>query len=199
MPVSQGLLTGAEGRLSAWWCALLSSVKVIFMRERCSCDWEAELTWVTPGAGVATQSHQGCPEAAIGWVSGSPSAFQMSGVDSLIVSTFHNREKNHLPWKDSLDELNYASYWASQVAQWKKICLPVQEMQEAWVRSLEQEDPLEEEIATHSSIHAWRISWTEEAGGLQSMGSQRVGHDWALARCIVLPQRTNIYCTILFG
>ena len=45
-----------------------------------------------------------------------------------------------------------------------------------WVQSLDREDPLEEEIATHSSNLAWRISWTEEPGGLQSMGSQRVGH-----------------------
>ena len=42
------------------------------------------------------------------------------------------------------------------------------------------EDPLEEEMATHSSILAWRIPWTEEPGGLQSMGSQRVGHDLGL-------------------
>ena len=41
-------------------------------------------------------------------------------------------------------------------------------MQETWVRSLDQEDPLEKEMATHSSIHAWRIPWTEEPGGLQS-------------------------------
>ena len=47
-------------------------------------------------------------------------------------------------------------------------------MQETWARSLGQEDPLEEEMATHSSIFARRIPWTEEAGGLQSMGSQRV-------------------------
>ena len=44
-------------------------------------------------------------------------------------------------------------------------------------RSLGQEDPLEEEMATHSTILAWRIPWTEEPGGLQSMGSQRVGHN----------------------
>ena len=50
-------------------------------------------------------------------------------------------------------------------------------VQETWVRSLGQEDPLEKEMATHSSILAWRIPWTEEPGGLQSMGSQRVGHD----------------------
>ena len=50
-------------------------------------------------------------------------------------------------------------------------------MQETWVQSLGQEDPLEKETATHSSILAWRIRWTEEPGGLQSMGSQRVGHD----------------------
>jgi len=46
-----------------------------------------------------------------------------------------------------------------------------------WVLSLGQEAPLEKGIATHSSILAWRIPWTEEPGGLQSMGSQRVGHD----------------------
>ena len=50
-------------------------------------------------------------------------------------------------------------------------------MQETWVQSLSEEDPLEEEIATHSSILGWRIPWTEEPGGLQSVGLQRVGHD----------------------
>ena len=53
----------------------------------------------------------------------------------------------------------------------------MQKMQETWVRSLDQEDPLEEGLATHSSILAWRIPWTEETGGLPSMGSHRVGHD----------------------
>ena len=51
-------------------------------------------------------------------------------------------------------------------------------MQETWVQSLGWEDPLEEGMATHFSILAWRTPWTEEPGGLQSMGSQRVGHDW---------------------
>ena len=50
-------------------------------------------------------------------------------------------------------------------------------MQVTQVLSLGQENPLEKEIATHSSILAWRIPWTEELGGLQSMGSQRVGHN----------------------
>ena len=49
--------------------------------------------------------------------------------------------------------------------------------QDSWVQSLGQEDPLEKEMATHSSTLAWRIPWREEAGRLQSMGSQRVGHD----------------------
>ena len=48
---------------------------------------------------------------------------------------------------------------------------------ETWARSLGWEDPLEEGVATHSSILAWEIPWTEEPGGLQSMGSQSVGHD----------------------
>ena len=50
-------------------------------------------------------------------------------------------------------------------------------MQETEVQSLGQEDPLEKEMATHSSILAWRIPWTGEPGGLQSVGLQRVGHD----------------------
>ena len=50
-------------------------------------------------------------------------------------------------------------------------------MRETWVRSLGQEDPLEKEMAIHSSAIAWKIPWTEEPDRLQSMGSQRVGHD----------------------
>ena len=52
----------------------------------------------------------------------------------------------------------------------------MQEMQEMWVGTLGQEDPLEEEMAICSSILAWKIPWTEEPGGPQSVGSQRVGH-----------------------
>ena len=51
-------------------------------------------------------------------------------------------------------------------------------MQETWLQSLGQEDPLEEDMATHSSIFAWRIPWTEEPDGLQFIASQRIGHDW---------------------
>ena len=67
--------------------------------------------------------------------------------------------------------------WASQVAQWVKNLLAVQETQEMWVQSPSQEDPLEEGMKTHFSIFAWRILWTEEPGRLQFMGSQRVGHN----------------------
>ena len=69
-------------------------------------------------------------------------------------------------------ELNRASLVAQMVKN-----LPAR--RETWIRSLTQEDPLEKEMATHSSILAWRIPWTEEPGGLQSMGSQRVGYEWA--------------------
>ena len=54
-------------------------------------------------------------------------------------------------------------------------CLPA--MRETWVQSLGWEDPLEKEMATHSSTRAWKIPWMEEPGRLQSMGSQRLGHD----------------------
>ena len=64
--------------------------------------------------------------------------------------------------------------WASLVAQLVKNLPAVEETR---VQSLGWEDPLEKEMATHSSILAWKISWTEEPGGLQPMESQRVGHD----------------------
>ena len=64
--------------------------------------------------------------------------------------------------------------WVSLVAQMVKN-LPA--MQETWVQSLGWKDPLEKKMATHSSTLAWKLPWMEEPGGLQSMGSQRVGHD----------------------
>ena len=69
-----------------------------------------------------------------------------------------------------------SNFGASLVAQLVKNLPAVQETR---VWSLGWEDLLEKETATHSSILAWKISWTEEPGGLQSMGSHRVGHDWA--------------------
>ena len=68
------------------------------------------------------------------------------------------------------------SFMSSLVAQTVRH-LPI--MQEPWVRSLGQDDPLAKELATHSSTLAWKIPWMEEPGGLQSMGSQRVRHNWA--------------------
>ena len=63
----------------------------------------------------------------------------------------------------------------------------MKERQETWVQSLGGEDPLEEGMATQSRILAWRIPWTEEPGGLWSMGSQRVGHDCACIRSTHAP------------
>ena len=66
------------------------------------------------------------------------------------------------------------------MAQWQRIRLPMQKMpaeQKAWVRYLDQEEPLEKEMATHCSILAWRIPWREKPGRLQSIELQRVGHE----------------------
>ena len=70
--------------------------------------------------------------------------------------------------------LIHSNYGASLVAQLRN--LPV--MRETWFQSLDQENHLEKGMATHSSILACRIPWTEEPGGLQYMGPQRAGHDW---------------------
>ena len=68
---------------------------------------------------------------------------------------------------------------SAPIAQWVKNLPALQETRQMQVPSLGREDPLEEEMATHSSNLHWRIPWTEEPGRLQSKGSQRVGHNWA--------------------
>ena len=74
----------------------------------------------------------------------------------------------------------------------------MQEMLEMCVQSLDREDPPEEELTTHSSILAWKMPWTENTGGLQSVGSQRVGHNWATEQASISPisKSVNIlsYC-----
>ena len=74
----------------------------------------------------------------------------------------------------------------SQTREWLNWTeLPMQELQETQILSLDWEDPLEEEMTTHSDILAWKMSWIEEPDGLQSMGSQRVGHNWVHTRTII--------------
>ena len=77
-------------------------------------------------------------------------------------------------WSGDLISCSLRASWACLVVQTVKN-LPA--IQETCVQSLDWKDPLEKGTATHSSIPVWRISWTEEPGGLQSMGPQRVGHD----------------------
>ena len=70
-------------------------------------------------------------------------------------------------------------HWSRQWQPWAQMVKNPPAMWETWVQSLGWEDPLEEGMASHFSILAWRILWTEEPGGLQSMRSQRVAHDWS--------------------
>ena len=79
-------------------------------------------------------------------------------------------------------------------------CLRLAAVRETWVWFLGRENPLEKEMATHSSILAWRIPWMEEPGGLQSMASLRVGHDWATSlslSCIGQGNGNPLQCSCL--
>ena len=87
------------------------------------------------------------------------------------------------------------SMLASLVAQMVK-CLPA--MRENWVQSLGREDPLEKEMATHSSTLVWKIPWMEELGRPQSMGSQRVGHDWATSLSYLFNVPVLVLITFFF-
>ena len=96
-----------------------------------------------------------------------------------------------LPWYQNQSKLlQIKKIKSCLVAQMVKR-LPI--MWETWVRSLGREDPLEKEMATNSSTLAWKITWTEEPGRLQSMGSQRVRHDWATKLSLSGPHSWQIY------
>ena len=94
---------------------------------------------------------------------------------------------------DTTEPLHFLSFCgagSSLVAQLVK-SLPA--MQETWVWSLGQKGPLEKEMATHSGTLAWKIPWTEEPGRLLSMGSRRVGHDWATSLSLQARRRRFIF------
>ena len=82
------------------------------------------------------------------------------------------------------------------MAQTVKTLLETKEIQ---IRSLGREDPLEKGMATYSSILAWRILWTKEPGGLQSVGSQRVGQDWATSAFPWMCQLVSFLCALFFS
>ena len=88
-----------------------------------------------------------------------------------------------------LEIVFFNGFWASLVAQRLRRLPP---MRETWVWSLGREDPQEKEMATHISPLAWKIRWMEEPGRLQSVGLQRVGHDWATSLHFILPRSKRL-------
>ena len=100
------------------------------------------------------------------------------------------KDRTHVSYASCIGRqifFNHCVTWTSAV----KNPPAMQETQEAWVWSLDQEN-LEKEMATHSSILAWKILWTEVSGGPQSMGSQRVGHNWATKHAQGIRMRVSI-------
>ena len=106
--------------------------------------------------------------------SGPITSWQIDGETVETVSDFIWGAPKSLQMVTAAMKLKDAYSLASLVAQMVK---RLSAMRETWVRSLGREDPLEKEMATHSSTLAWKILWTEEPGRLRSMGSQRVRHD----------------------
>ena len=135
---------------SLWWISVLLTEALGIMQALV----EKQNTWAV----LAGNLHSSWEEKAKLWHAGLPSI-----VGKTVLYPTVQLYKQPL-----LTQLHhsYTWHWASQVAQWWRIDLPMQETQEMWVRSLDLEDPLEEGMATHSSILAWRIPWTEEPGGL---------------------------------
>ena len=94
----------------------------------------------------------------------------------IIIRKKTKRDKSK-PFKPTDFKVNMQEVGDSQVGQWVKNLPAMQETEEMGVRSLGQEDPLEESLATHSNILAWRIPWTKKPGSVQSMGSRKGGHN----------------------
>ena len=112
-------------------------------------------------------------------------------IKSKIPFWYKNKPKKKLN-KEGIEE-NFSMWWDFPGG-WN-YSLPA--VQETWVWFLGQEDPLKKGMATHSRILAWRISWTEEPGGLQSMRSQRVGHDWATNIFTLTEARKPFLCIFI--
>ena len=74
----------------------------------------------------------------------------------------------------------------------------MQKIEETWVQSLGREDPLEEDMTTHSNILGWRILWTKEPNGIQSMGWQRVGHDWSNLAHSIHGMSSVYFCVCIY-
>ena len=107
------------------------------------------------------------------WAWIEPTPGDSEGQGSLACCSPWGRKESDTTWR-----LNMTWHeWASQVVLVAKNCLPMQDTEEMWLWSLGQEDPLEKEMAIHSSTIVWKIPWTEEPGRLQPMRSQRVGPD----------------------
>ena len=151
--------------------------------------WLAFLIWSIPSVGVGKLASLGDPALLRG---------------SQTLAKLVHKMSRSLKYVVSLNDLyiflqEFWIYWNfevnSLVAQVVKN-LPA--MQETWVRPLGQEDPLEKEMATHSIILVWKIPWMEEPGKLQSMGSQRVGHDWATntSLCFCFWSQLMYFCSV---
>ena len=96
--------------------------------------------------------------------------------------------------------LSFFSFWDSfNISRTSLVAQTVKRLstvRETWVRALGWEDPLEKEMAIHSGTIAWKIPWTEEPGRLQSMGSRRVGHDWATSLSFFTLTIIFLKCTL---
>ena len=109
------------------------------------------------------------------------SCFGERNGNPLQCSCLENARDGEAWWLSSMGSHRVGHDWSDLAAAAATVAKTVNNpaVQETWVWSLSREDPLEQEIATHSSILAWRIPWTKELGRLQSMVWQRVRHDWA--------------------
>ena len=114
-------------------------------------------------------------QCEVKWTLGSITTSKASGGDGIPVELFQILKDDAVKL---LDLINVSANLENSAYSPEVKNLPaVQKMQDMWVRFLDREDSLEEDMATHCSILAWKIPWTEEPGGLWSMGLQRVGHD----------------------
>ena len=126
------------------------------------------LEWVAISFSRGSSQPQGSNLRLLHWQADSlPLSHQGSPSTLYFQNHFHHAKQELCTHSTMTYEWNHTVF----------VLLCLSTMWETWVRSLGREDPLEKEMATHSSILAWRIPWMEEPGGLQSTGSQRIGHN----------------------
>ena len=164
----------------SWWWTGRPGVLRFMGLQRVGHDWATELNWMFRFlANISCYEFSSCKREITILIANMWWAYSLGAQSCLVIAYSYEDNMFTMLWDKGQDKDLDTKIWANEETKGVQTVKRLPTMRESWVQSLGREDPLEKEMATHSSTLAWKIPWTEEPSRLQSVGSQRVGHDWA--------------------